>query len=57
MLLLLPIHISTDLKDILSPYTFGSILSKNMTQKGPWKQTILFLYHLTNHKVKQLSSN
>ena len=28
MLLLLPIHISTDLKDILSPYTFGSILSK-----------------------------
>ena len=28
MLLLLPIHINTDLKDILSPYPFGSILSK-----------------------------
>lgn len=28
MLLLLPIHINTDLKDILSQYPFGSILSK-----------------------------
>ena len=28
MLLLLPIHINNDLKDILSPYPFGSILSK-----------------------------
>lgn len=42
---------------VLAHIHLVAFFRKNMAQKGPWKQTILFLYHLTNHKVKQLSSN